>query len=520
VSPTPEAFAGAQAPADVLPILRIRGLSKQYGGVRALDGVSLDVRRGSVHAVIGENGAGKSTLMKIIAGATAPDAGDVSIDGSPLPAGGPMAASSAGIGIVYQELSTLPTRDVLANLFVDNQPGRFGFVSRRQMAAAARPVFDQLGLDLRFDELAGNLTVANRQLLEIARVLISKPRVILLDEPNSALNARETVRLFEIIRELCARDVTVIYVSHRLEEVFEIADIVTVMRNGHLIWTQPRTELTIPQVIDAMLGHRAEDQYPPPMPTRANTGASLRIVDLRLSGSDHSFSFEAARGEIVGVAGLDGSGSDTLLPVLFGVRNATSDSSVYPDGLGRPRNPYDAARRGIALVPADRRSEGLMLHKSIAMNTAHVAVGANGTWWGAITNASLVERARSAISALAIKAQSGHSLVHHLSGGNQQKVVVAKWLEIEPDVVFLDDPTRGIDVGAKRELFSVVRKLQSQNKVILIRSTELGELLGMCDRILVFYRRRLAGIARADGLSEKQLLEAINTGIVGSDIPP
>jgi ribose transport system ATP-binding protein len=515
---TPEAFAGAKAPADVLPILRISGLSKQYGGVRALDGVSLDVQRGSVHAVIGENGAGKSTLMKIIAGATAPDRGQISIDGSILPTSGPVAASRAGIGIVYQELSTLPTRDVLANLFVNNEPGYFGFVSRRKMAAAARPVFDQLGLDLNFDERAGDLSVANRQLLEIARVLISKPRVILLDEPNSALNARETARLFDIIRELCARQVTVIYVSHRLEEVFEIADTVTVMRNGHLIWTRPRAQLTIPQVIDAMLGHRAEDQYPPPLEPQTIPGAPLRVVGLRLPASDHAISFDAAPGEILGVAGLDGSGSDSLLPVLFGMQTPASDSSVYPDGLGRPLDPHAAARRRIALVPADRRREGLMLDKSIAVNAAHVAVGANSPWWRMVSNASLAERAQRAISALAIKAQSAHSLVHHLSGGNQQKVVVGKWLEIGPDVVLLDDPTRGIDVGAKRELFGVVRKLQSQNKIILIRSTELGELLGMCDRILVLYRRRLAGIARAEGLSEKRLLEAINTGVVGSGL--
>ncbi|MEO6012537.1 MAG: sugar ABC transporter ATP-binding protein [Devosia sp.] len=495
-----------------MPALTVSGLTKQYGGVRALVGASLEVKRGSVHAVVGENGAGKSTLMKIIAGAITPDAGTLALDGKPVSFAGPLDAGRAGVGIVYQELSTFPTRDVLANLFANREPTRFGFVSRQKMMAEATPVLEQLGLAIKFDDRAGDLPVADRQLLEIARALLAHPRLILLDEPNSALNQRETARLFAIIRKLCETGVTVLYVSHRLEEVFEIADTVSVMRNGELVWTRPRQDLSIPEVIDAMLGQRAEDQYPAEVPRRSFGTPPLRVVDMSFQHDGQLFSFDVAPGEILGVAGLDGSGGDKLLPMLFGARGKASGLSIYPDGSGPPASPHAAALRGIALVPADRRREGLMLQKSIATNTAHVALGARARWWEAVTTSVLTSRARRVISDLGVKAQSERTIVHHLSGGNQQKIVVGKWLETNPGLILLDDPTRGIDVGAKRELFLLVRRLQLEGKIVLMRSTELGELLGMCSRVLVFYRQGLAGIAECGKLDQRSLLEAINTG--------
>ncbi len=506
---------GAYAPAAP-PLLNVAGLSKRYGGVQALRGVGLDVHEGTVHAVVGENGAGKSTLMKILAGVVRPDAGSISLAGKAIQWSGPLDAARSGIGIVFQELSSLPTRDALANLFVNNEITRFGMVSRRAMAARARPILEALGLKVDLDDPVGGLPVADRQLLEIARVLIAAPKVLLLDEPNSALNQRETERLFKIVRVLCQQGVTILYVSHRLEEVFDIADEITVMRDGAVLWTKPTRDTAIPDVIHAMLGHKAEALFPDRPDTAGVPGAPLIVEGLRVRGGAADINFEARPGEVLGVAGLDGSGADSLLLALFGRRAATSRRIAYPDGRTRPESPNAAARRGIALVPADRRREGLMLDKSIAVNGSHVAVGANGRWWRPVMLNALKHRARSIIGDLGVRTRSSATVVGELSGGNQQKIVVGKWLEIGPGVVLLDDPTRGIDVGAKSELFVLIRQMQAAGKIILFRSTELPELLGMCDRVLIFYRRRLAGIAETNALDDKGLLAAINTGQISA----
>ncbi len=506
------AAAAHQAPAAGPFVLEVDAVAKRYGGVQALGGVSLSVQPGTVHAIVGENGAGKSTLMKIIAGVVAPDTGSLRLDGRTVMWSGPLEASRAGIGIVFQELSTLPTRDALANLFINREISRFGVVSRGAMAAKARPVLADLGLDVDLDGPVGGLPVADRQLLEIARVVIAGPRIILLDEPNSALNQRETERLFGIVRRLCARGVTVIYVSHRLEEVFAISDTISVMRNGAMIWTRPKEACSIPDVIEGMLGRGSGELFPPAPESTDFDGPSLRVEGLNVSGGAKDVSFEVLPGQMTGIAGLDGSGAESLLPALFGGRRSDCAHIAFPDGKRAPTSPHEAAGRGIALVPADRRREGLTLKQSIAVNASHVAIGSNGRWWQPVTDALMRARASRVIRNLAVRAPSPDVDVGKLSGGNQQKIVVGKWLETSPDVVLLDDPTRGIDVGAKQELFSLVRGLQAEGKIILMRSTELAELLGMCSQVMIFYRNRLAGIVDAHTLDPNGLLEAINTG--------
>jgi ABC-type sugar transport system ATPase subunit len=494
------------------PLVEVRNLVKRYGGVVAVDGMSLSVQRGTVHAVVGENGAGKSTLMKILAGVVRPDGGTIALDGHAVAIDSPAAARTRGIGIVYQELSLFPQRSVLANLFVNREPLRRGLVSTRAMEERSRDLLDRLGLRVDVHAPVGRLSIGEQQLVELARVLLEQPRLLILDEPNSALNERETERLFAILRQLRERGITMLYVSHRLEEVFAISDRVTVTRNGRDVLTRDRADLTIPEVIEGMIGARQQALFPPPLPRRDNAPAEAIVVE-GLGGDDlRDVSFIARSGEVVGLAGLEGSGVTALLGLLFGTRKARAGAATYPDARGLPRSPTEAARRGIALVPADRRRNGLMLDKSVVFNISHVAVGAlrNGLPW--FDHGKALERATRQIDRLRIKTRSPFSLANQLSGGNQQKLVLGKWLEVAPRVILLDDPTRGVDVGAKREIYGLIRTMSAEGRIVLFSSTELPELIGLCDRIIVIYRGRLAGEVAGGAVDGRALLHAINTG--------
>ena len=493
------------------PLVAVQALAKRYGGVVALDNMNLEVRRGTIHAVVGENGAGKSTLMKILAGATRPDSGTIALNGQDVTIDSPNAARRRGIGIVYQELSLFPQRSVLANLFVNREPTRGGLVSVRAMEARSRDLLARLGLHVDVYAPVGRLSIGEQQLVELCRVLLEEPRLLILDEPNSALNKRETERLFAVLRQLSARGITMLYVSHRLEEVFAICDRVTITRNGRDVLTKDRAELSIPEVIEGMIGVRHDLLFPPPLPRGAGAAAERIVVQGLSNDTLHDISFSARAGEIVGLAGLEGSGVSNLLGVLFGTERARAGTVTYPDARGLPRSPTDAARRGVCLVPADRRRNGLMLNKSILFNISQIVVGTqrgNG-WWYSQTRA--LQRATRQIDSLRIKARSPYSLANELSGGNQQKVVVGKWLEIGPKVFLLDDPTRGVDIGAKREIYGLIRKMSADGGIVLFSSTELPELIGLCDRILVLYQGRLAGELAGDGIDSRTLLHMINT---------
>ncbi len=493
------------------PLIAVRGLAKRYGGVVALDNMNLQVQRGTIHAVVGENGAGKSTLMKVLAGAVRPDSGSISLDGREISIESPNAARKRGIGIVYQELSLFPQRSVLANLFVNREPTRGGFVSLDAMEERSRDLLDQLGLHVDVRAPLSRLSIGEQQLVELCRVLLEQPRLLILDEPNSALNKRETERLFDVLQQLRARGNTMLYVSHRLEEVFAISDRVTITRNGRDVLTKDRAALTIPEVIEGMIGVQHDVLFPPKLPRRAGQ-AEQRIEVAGLSTDAlRDIGFTARSGEVVGLAGLEGSGVSNLLAVLFGTEKARAGQVTYPDSRGLPKNPTDAARRGVCLVPADRRRNGLMLDKSILFNISHVAVGTarSGLPWFSQNRA--LERANRQIAALRIKARSPYSLANELSGGNQQKVVIGKWLEIGPRVFLLDDPTRGVDVGAKREIYGLIREMSANGGIVLFSSTELPELIGLCDRILVLYQGRLAGELSGGDIDSRTLLHLINT---------
>ncbi|MEQ1768647.1 MAG: sugar ABC transporter ATP-binding protein [Devosia sp.] len=495
-----------------VPLIEVRNLTKRYGGVVAMADMNLSVEAGTIHAVVGENGAGKSTLMKVLAGAVHADSGDILLEGKPITIGTPNEARRNGIGIVYQELSLFPERSVLANLFVNHEPTRGGLISLSAMEEQARPVLDQLGLNVDLRGPLNRLTIGEQQLVELCRVLLERPRLLILDEPNSALNERETERLFAVLNALRSAGITMLYVSHRLEEVFAISDRITMTRNGRDVRTAKTNELTIPQVIEGMIGAQREALFPPPLPMIEGKNKRALSVSGLTGGKLRDVTFTARPGEIVGLAGLEGSGVADLLEMLFGTRRATSGSVSYPDDKGLPRSPTEAARRGICLVPADRRKNGLMLDKSILFNISNVVVGARNDGPLTFLPGKALERAQRQIEALRIKAESAFIAANALSGGNQQKVVIGKWLEIGPDVFLLDDPTRGVDVGAKREIYGLIRRMSAEGGIVLFSSTELPELIGLCDRILIIYQGRLAGQVSGSSLDSRTILHLVNTG--------
>ncbi len=501
----------------IQPMISVSKLAKRYGGVVALDDMNLSVEAGTIHAVVGENGAGKSTLMKVLAGVVKPDSGTIAIDGGAVSIDGPNAARELGIGMVYQELSLFPERSVLANLFVNREPLRGGLISYREMEDRSHGLLQKLGLHVDVHAPVSRLSIGERQLVELARVLLEKPRLLILDEPNSALNSRETDRLFAVLRSLRESGITMLYVSHRLEEVFSICDRITITRNGRDVRTEDTSALTIPEVIEGMIGQQREALFPPALPRAPGFAMNELVVDHLTGGRLESASFTVNSGEVVGFAGLEGSGVSDLLDMLFGMRKAGGGKVRFPDGLGLPKSATDAARRRVCLVPSDRRRDGLMLDKSIIFNLSSVAVGArNGSPW--YLPKAAMDRGRRQINALRIKG-APHALASSLSGGNQQKIVIGKWLEIEPQVFLLDDPTRGVDVGAKREIYSLIRQMSADGGIVLFSSTELPELVGLCDRILVIYQGRLVGEVSGETMSEHTVLHLTNTGELPAELP-
>jgi ABC-type sugar transport system ATPase subunit len=492
----------------------VASVSKRYGGVVALDDVDLEVHAGVVHAIVGENGAGKSTLMKILAGAERPDSGTVVAGGEPVLLGSVRDARARGISIVFQELSLFPEIDVLTNLYPVETPTRYGFMDRPTMRARARPVLSELGLHVDLARSVDGYSLGERQLLEIAKALLADSRVIIFDEPNSALNAVETDRLFRVIRRLRERGVAQLYVSHRLEEVFEIADRITVLRNGRVVANLSIKETSIPAIVELMLGRKPTHVTVPVASAAAHEGDGLRLSGIQVAGRIRHASFQARPGEVLGVAGLEGSGVQTILEVLFGAIHPDAGEVILPGGSHGPRSVSSAVRTGFALVPADRRQEGLALEDTIANNLLWVSVGALGREGSLLSGRAIGRRARRIAETLISSRADLEQPVGDLSGGNQQRVVIGKWLDADPRIVLLNDPTRGIDVGSKREIYEIIRRLAADGRIVLMYSSELPEYEEVCDRVIVFYRGETQGELHRGHLSAHELLEAINSGSV------
>jgi ribose transport system ATP-binding protein len=503
-------------------MLEAQGISKSYGGVAALTGANLTVRAGSVHALLGENGAGKSTLVKIIAGAVRPDDGTLRLNGEEVSFSTTAEAARNGVAVVSQELSLFPDLDVLSNLFPMREVKRGPFVNRAAMAERARPVLRDLKLNVDLRQPVGTLSLAQRQLVEIGKALVTGPRVLILDEPTSALEAASTDTLIGILEVLRDRQVAVLFVTHILEEVMQVCDEVTVLRDGRpVLEGAQREQLTVQAIVDAMLGDRARREQAlaergaptiRPLATESSQGGELSLKDVVVPRRLDHVSLTATPGEIVGLAGLAGSGHHTVIELISGQRRADSGRVLLPGGRPAPRGLRNAIRAGVAVVTGDRRRFGLMLDKPVWENIAQVRGIAQAKEGPFVRSGRLRKRAQEQVERLNVRTASLDARAGSLSGGNQRKVVFAKWLIAQPTVMLLDDPTRGVDVGAKAEMHALIRSAAEAGAIVLLASTDLDELEHICDRVLVFYRGRIAAELSDDDARVHTLLEAMNTG--------
>ena len=501
------------------------GIRKSYGGTHALKGVDLRVRPGTVHALLGENGAGKSTLVKILTGVQRPDSGEVRLDGRTVNFANTSQASASGVAVVSQELSLFPDMDVLSNLYPMRERRRGLLVDRTEMRRLALPVLHSLGLNVDLDDPLSELSLAERQLIEITRALITNPQVLVLDEPTSALEASSSARLLSALRVLRERSVAVVFVTHILQEVMDLCDEVTVLRDGEVaLASAPIRTLTVPGIVAAMLGdrvtlRRAEEAAESSAGVQALAHGSsalqagpLTLTAVQIQGVAHDVSLQVNPGEVVGLTGLMGAGHQAVLEAIAGLRRRESGQITYPDGRPAPHDLRAAIARGAAFVTGDRKRLGLMLDKSIWENVAavqSVGLARTGLW---LSLPLLRQRAAAYVKSIGIRAASVDHPVSSLSGGNQQKVVLAKWLETRPGLLLLDDPTRGVDVGAKAEMHGMVRALAVAGATTLVCSTDLEELTGLCDRVLVFYAGCMCAELSGESLTSQTLLEAMNTG--------
>jgi ABC-type sugar transport system ATPase subunit len=476
-------------PTKILDMIRLETISKRFGGVLALDDVSFSIAKGEIHAVVGENGAGKSTLMKILAGVYQPDHGSIYLRDEAVQISDPLQARELGVSIVFQELNLFPHLSVSANIFANRelQTG-LGLLNSRKMNRETKNILNLMGVHLKPDDKVGDLSVGEKQLVEIARTLQQRSEIIIMDEPNSALNAQESERLFELLQRLRASGLTIIYVSHRLEEVFSIADRISVIRDGHFQGTWNVKETSIPEIISTMIGRRLEESFPDRQEISGEAPVVMRVENLCKGEAIGPISFDLRAGEIVGFAGLEGSGIDEIFRILFGLERPTAGDIVYSSGAPRPRNPFQAIKQGLALIPANRRDEGLMTNWSIRRNTSLAVLDQLLDKLGLVDRRAERRLTVDYVRRLNVATDSIDKRVINLSGGNQQKVVVAKWLATGPTILILNDPTRGIDVGAKSEIYRLCDELAKSGLALLFTSSEVEETIGVADRLLVLYR--------------------------------
>ena len=492
---------GNAAPPD---IIEFQGTTKRFPGVLALDRVDLAVRRGEVHVLVGQNGAGKSTLVKLLCGLYAPDQGRILLEGEIYAPRSTVAAIRAGIRVVFQEFNLLPYLTVAENIFFQRLPRRAGLVDFGRLFREAEALLAEVGLDISPRALVETLGVAQMQLLEIAKALSTRSKVLVLDEPTATLTPPEIHRLFEIIARLKARGVTILYISHRLQEASEVGDRITVLRNGRKVETVAAREASIPGIVRLMVGKEMGEEYP--FHPETQVGAEiLRVEELRPQGRPHAVSFTLHRGELLGMAGLVGSGRTEVVRALFGA-DPKESGSIYRDGLPvTTRRPRDAVRHGIGLLTEDRKAQGLILAMPCYANVTITNLG-RVSRAGLLQGAAERSATQELVEELDIKTPSVEQLVANLSGGNQQKTVIAKWLFRRSDVLMFDEPTRGIDVGARFEIYQLLWRLAAEGKGILIVSSDLPELMGICHRILVFSNGRITGDLPRAEFSQERIL--------------
>jgi len=487
------------------PALQMRGIRKSFPGVIALEGVDLEVRQGEVHVLLGENGAGKSTLMKVLSGAIRSDAGEIELLGERVEIEGPAHAQALGIRIIYQEFNLVPQLSAAENIFLGGEPTLgFGLIDRRRLHAEAARRLGELGLHIDSTRPVRELGVAQQQMVEVAKALNGEARLLVMDEPTSALTASEIDVLFGVIQRLTSQGVAVVYISHRLEEVARIGTRVTVLRDGKHVATHPVGEVSLAELIRLMANRELKEHYPK---RRVPRGDELLRVEGLGGGILHDVAFSLHRGEVVGLAGLLGAGRTELARAITGADPPAAGRVTIKGQPGRLRAPRDAIRRGVGFLPEDRKTQGLVLERSVRENLALPSTPRLSRlgWMDQAAEKALAARE---VDDLRIRTPSLEQKVVYLSGGNQQKVVLGKWLAADVDVLVIDEPTRGIDVAAKVEIYEEMNRLTAKGAGILMISSELPEVLGMSDRILVMRQGRIVAEMEAAGASQEQVLRA------------
>jgi ABC-type sugar transport system ATPase subunit len=497
--------AGSKGAADPQePLIELRGISKSFPGVKALDEVALSIFPGEVHALMGENGAGKSTLIKIINGVYQADAGEILMDGIPISVAGPVDAQRLGISYVPQEIGIEPFMTVADNIFLGRYPrGRFGVIGRRVLNTRASEILESLGLDLDPEAMADSLSIAEKQMITIGRAVSTSCKLIILDEATSSLTFAEIERLFSVINSLRQQGMAVIFVTHKMDELFALCDRVTIFRDGRLISTKMLADVTLTQIIKDMVGRQVV-AHSPGTEMRSQM-PRLELDGLAVPGVLDSISFDVYGGEIVGIAGLVGSGRTELARAIFGDLKISS-GKIKVDGLViDAKSPQSAIAAGIAMVPEDRKEEGLVLTHSVASNISGAVLrtfARAGVIWGSSERRLALDYTKR----LAIRTPTIDQEVRFLSGGNQQRVVIAKWLATKPRVLIVDEPTRGVDVGAKAEIHALLTQLAGTNIAVVMISSELPEIIGVSNRVLVMYKGAIAGELEGSDITQERIM--------------
>ena len=494
----------------------MQGVSKRYGGVQALHQADLAIEAGRIHAVLGENGAGKSTLIKIMAGVVAPDQGRMLLDGRPVTFESPAAANAAGIVCIFQELSLIPDLSVADNIAISNPPRHFGLIDRKAQRRMAEQALERAGAgDIHPLALVKDLSLSRRQMVEIAKALARKPRILILDEATSALAAADVTKIYAVLKRLRAEQLALVYISHRMHEITELADECTVFRNGRSVAHYAAGTKTDNEVVELMIGREYSGIFPPK--TARAASAAVPLLEVRQLGwTDrlHDISLHLHAGEVIGLGGLDGQGQRELLLALFGVLRGTTGQVLID---GRPvaitgPNVAKARAIGMALIPEDRKTEGLMLPMSVRDNLSFAALG-RLSHWGVVDAAAERDAVAAMVKLLAVRTDGTSLPAGSLSGGNQQKLVIGKWLMMAPRIILLNDPTRGIDVGTKQEIYQLLRQLAGSGAAILFYSTDYDELIGCCDRVLVMVDGAVVRELAGAGITEHALISsALNIG--------
>ena len=486
-------------------LLEMKNISKSFPGVKALDGVSLAVRRGTVHALMGENGAGKSTLMKCLFGINSGFEGEIFLEGQRVAFKNPKDALENGVAMVHQELNQATKRSVMDNIWLGRYPTRLGFItSEREMYRRTKSIFDSLGISSDPRKIMSTMSVAERQMVEIAKAVSYDAKIIVLDEPTSSLTNREVSQLFRIIDTLRSRGCGIIYISHKMDEILKISDNITVMRDGKHIATEAAENMTVEKIINLMVGRELTNMFPEKTNTPGNV--LLRVEDLS-SKHNHveDVSFCLREGEVVGLAGLAGSGRTEVIENLFGLSERLRGRIYLSDKEIKNRNPREAIKNGFALLTEERRATGIFGNLDIKENTTISSLYRH-LKLGVLSDRSRRKDTSWSIESMRIKTASQETQIRLLSGGNQQKVIFGRWLLTEPEVLMLDEPTRGIDVGAKFEIYQLINSLATKGKSVIVVSSELPELLGICDRIYVMSGGRIAGEVDAKSTSQEEIM--------------